>query len=122
MEQEIPVFNVWHTAKHNRNYVSTVATTRQLQVVVQSIEPEDRGVPPEVHRTSTQEITVVKGHGVVDIGGQSFELRRGMSLIVPAGTRHAIVNTSSRKRLVLFSVYAPPIHPPDYVVERRQDE
>jgi mannose-6-phosphate isomerase-like protein (cupin superfamily) len=31
--------------------------------------------------------------------------------VVPAGTRHNVINTSSTKPLKLYTVYSPPNHP-----------
>jgi len=111
--------DMWSAAKANRHYMHTHTTTQQMQVVLVSIEPEDKGIEAEVHTFSSQQFTVVKGRGTAVVGDKRIKLCPHVSFVVPANTRHEIINDSDEKRLVIISVYAPPVHEPNFMVVRR---
>lgn len=43
-------------------------------------------------------------------GGASTVI--GDAIVIPAGTRHNVINTSKSRQLKLYTVYSPPNHPP----------
>lgn len=45
----------------------------------------------------------------------------GDAVVVPAGTRHNIINTSSTKALRLYTIYSPPNHPDGTVHKTKAD-
>ncbi len=92
----------------NDNFRKVLHTTQTLQLVVMSID-EDIGW--EVHPRTTQFLRVEAGTGEAIIDGQTHELKDGMSVIVPPGARHNIINTG-KKPLKLYSLYSPPHHAP----------
>ncbi len=49
------------------------------------------------------------GKAVID--GKEFPLGDGSAVVVPAGARHNIINTSADKELKLYTIYSPPNHP-----------
>jgi len=89
-------------------------TARHCQLVVMSLEPgADIGM--EVHDVD-QFFRIEAGTGEVTLEGLTMPVRDGVALVVPAGTRHNIVNTGAG-RLKLYTLYAPPHHR-DAVVHR----
>jgi len=89
-------------------------TARHCQLVVMSLEPgADIGM--EVHDVD-QFFRIEVGTGEVTLEGLTMPVRDGVALVVPAGTRHNIVNTGAG-RLKLYTLYAPPHHR-DAVVHR----
>ncbi len=42
--------------------------------------------------------------------GQEHSVRDGFAVVIPAGTRHNVLNTSSSRELKLYGVYSPPEH------------
>ena len=38
-------------------------------------------------------------------------LEDGVALVIPAGTEHNVINTSSTARMQLYTLYTPPEHP-----------
>jgi mannose-6-phosphate isomerase-like protein (cupin superfamily) len=48
-------------------------------------------------------------------------LLAGIAIVIPAGARHNIVNTSALDSLRLYTIYSPPEHP-DRVVHRTKQE
>lgn len=108
--------------KANRHYRHVSVTTQQMQRVLMYITPEDGGIEREVHEHSTQMFYIAAGRGKAIVAGKEIALHEGMLLFVPAGTEHEIINESKRHALVLETIYAPPVHDPGYIQERRGDE
>lgn len=80
------------------------------QLVVMALKPgEDIG--QETHDDVDQFIRVEAGQGKAILDGKEFELADGSAVVIPAGTEHNILNTSSSEALKLYSIYTPPEHP-----------
>jgi mannose-6-phosphate isomerase-like protein (cupin superfamily) len=62
--------------------------------------------PPNVHPRAQEMFYVLAGEGEADCGGKTLRLRRGDSLLLPAGTSHVIRNTG-RKRLYCLTFMTP---------------
>ena len=45
------------------------------------------------------------------IGEESYDVKDGDVIIVPAGTQHNVINTSATDELKLYTIYAPAHHP-----------
>jgi len=67
---------------------------------------EDIGA--EVHKLD-QFFLVEEGEGKAGLDGVEHHIRPGFAVLVPAGTRHNIINGSSRP-MKLYTLYAPPNH------------
>lgn len=65
----------------------------------------------EVHPDNDQFFRFESGEGKVFIAGIEYIVKDGDVAIVPAGTEHNIVNTSSVNPLKLYTIYAPAHHP-----------
>jgi mannose-6-phosphate isomerase-like protein (cupin superfamily) len=79
------------------------------QLVVMSLKPgEDIG--QETHAGTDQFIRVEAGSGKAVLDGQEYELEDGSALVIPAGTEHNVINTSSTEPLKLYTLYTPPEH------------
>ena len=75
----------------------------------------------EVHEIVDQFIRVEKGVGKVIMNGEGHDLSDGSAIVVPAGVKHNVVNTSSDSDLKLYTVYSPPHHK-DGTVHRTKEE
>lgn len=111
--------------KQNNNYRTTLWTGRHLQVTLMSLRPgEDIGL--EVHPHLDQFIRVEAGHGMALMGDRPDNLYfrqpvgDGWAFIIPAGYYHNLVNTG-RMPLKVYSIYAPPEHPPGTVHRTRAE-
>lgn len=111
--------------KQNNTYRTTLWTGHHLQLTLMSINPgEDIGL--EVHPHLDQFIRVEQGHGTVLMGDRpdNMYFRQpvgdGWAFIIPANTYHNLVNMG-RQPLKLYSIYAPPQHPPGTVHRTRAD-
>ena len=95
-------------AKGNRWFRQVVATGPHAQVVVMSIPP-DGEIGEEVHAAVDQVLVFVEGEGAAIMDGERTAVGPDRLVLVPAGTRHNVVNTGS-SALRLYTVYAPPQH------------
>lgn len=63
----------------------------------------------EVHQLD-QFIRVEAGEGKAVLNGVEHKLSDGFAIVVPAGVRHNIINSSAKEPMLLYTVYAPPNH------------
>jgi mannose-6-phosphate isomerase-like protein (cupin superfamily) len=94
----------------NSYFREVLFTGPHSQLVVMALNPgEDIG--QETHPETDQFIRVEAGTGKAVLGGQKYALADGSALVIPAGTEHNVINTSSSEPLKLYTVYTPPEHP-----------
>ena len=94
----------------NEYFREVLFTSRLSQLVVMSLKPgEDIGL--ETHMDTDQFIRVEEGEGKAILDGQEYKLEDGSAIVIPAGTEHNVINTSSKEALKLYTLYTPPEHP-----------
>lgn len=102
------VNNLEKDTEENDNFRKVLNTTPKSQLVVMSLLPyEDIG--EEVHDVD-QFIRIEVGKGKTILDGVETEIEDGFAVVIPAGTRHNIINTDN-KPMKLYTVYTPPNHP-----------
>lgn len=93
----------------NTNFRKILYTAEHLQLVVMSLGPsEDIGL--ETHPGNDQFLRFEKGDGKVIINETKYLVHDGDVVIVPAGSEHNVINTSSENPLKLYTIYTPPHH------------
>ncbi len=92
----------------NGNVRRVLFTGPLMQFVVMSLNPgEDIG--KERHPSLDQFFRVEQGEGVMVFNDTEHRvLHDGDAILVPAGTWHNVINTSSSVPLKLYTLYAPP--------------
>lgn len=91
----------------NTEFRKVLYTARNCQLVLMSLKPgEDIGA--EVHKLD-QFFRVEEGAGEAVLDGVRTAIHAGFAVLVPAGTRHNIVNSGSTP-MSLYTLYAPPNH------------
>lgn len=98
----------------NEDFRRVLYTARNCQLVVMALKPEE-DIGAEVHKLD-QFFRVEAGRGEAVLDGVTTAIEPGYAMIVPAGTRHNIINTGTEP-LKLYTLYAPPNHR-DGVVHR----
>jgi mannose-6-phosphate isomerase-like protein (cupin superfamily) len=73
-----------------------------------NVKPGDQ-IGEEVHGLD-QFIRVEAGGGIIMMDGQKHSVVDGFAAVIPAGTRHNVINSSSSEDLKLYSLYSPPEH------------
>lgn len=101
--------NVSELTKQNTDYRRVIFTGKNQQFVLMSIEPMD-DVEMEVHEDHDQFVRVEEGEGKVIMGDKEFKIVDDSAFIVPAGTKHQIINTSNSECLKFYAIYSPPEH------------
>ncbi len=94
-------------ATRNTDFRQVLYTARNCQLVVMALEPKGE-IGTEVHKLD-QFFRVEEGTGEAVLDGVRTAIRAGFAVLVPAGTKHNIVNTGSAP-LKLYTLYAPPNH------------
>jgi len=114
------VGNIEELTLANTNFRQVLFTGRHSQLVLMNLNPnEDIGM--EVHPAVDQFFRVEEGEGKVIINGEEQSIKDGSAIVVPAGTEHNIINTSSDLYLKLYTIYTPPQHK-DGVVHKTKAE
>ena len=114
------VGNIEELTLANDNFRKVVYTGQHAQLVLMSLLPsEDIGM--ETHPTTDQFLRVEKGEGKVIMNGEEQLIKDGSAFIVPAGTEHNVINTSSENPLKLYTVYSPSHHKDGTVHKTKQD-
>ncbi|MEI6326774.1 MAG: cupin domain-containing protein [Candidatus Roizmanbacteria bacterium] len=104
----------------NTYFRKVIYTGQHAQLVVMSLLPnEDIGM--EVHETTDQFLRIEKGEGKVIMNGEEHLIKDGSAIIVPAGTQHNIINTSSKNPMKLYTIYSPSHHKDGTVHATKQE-
>lgn len=111
------VTNIEKVSLENDYFRKVLYTAKNSQLVVMSLKPgEDIG--EEVHQLD-QFIRCEAGEGKAILDGVEHAIGNGSVVVVPAGTRHNIINTSEEKPMKLYTVYSPPNHRDQVVHETK---
>lgn len=102
------VTNIEADTLENEYFRKVLYTASYVQLVVMSVAAGDE-IGEEVHGQD-QFIRVEAGEGKAVLDGQEHALTDGVVVVIPAGTRHNIINTSASDALKLYTLYAPPHH------------
>ena len=94
----------------NNDYRRVLYTTERTQLVLMSIAVGQE-IGEEVHQLD-QFIRIEEGQGRVILDGQQHVVQDGSAVVIPAGTKHNVINTGKTKALKLYTIYAPPEHKP----------
>ena len=102
----------------NENFRTVLYTDKNSQLVLMSLlKGEDIG--EEIHDVD-QFFRVEKGTGKAILSGVSHDIADGSVIVIPAGTKHNIVN-SGRTSMKLYTLYMPPHHR-DGVIHKTKEE
>jgi mannose-6-phosphate isomerase-like protein (cupin superfamily) len=95
----------------NKYFRQVLYTGKYAQLVVMSLLPGEE-IGNEVHHTVDQFFRIEEGEAKFVFGGKEEHLvHAGDAVIVPAGTFHNVINSSSKEPLKLYTLYSPPNHP-----------
>lgn len=112
--------NIEEKTLQNENFREVLYTAQHSQLVVMSLLPNEE-IGEEVHEIVDQFIRVEQGEGKAILNGEEHSLSDGFAIVVPAGTKHNIINTSSENKLKLYTIYSPAHHKDKTVHKTKQD-
>ena len=93
-------------------------TAKNCQLVVMALKPKE-DIGEEVH-TLDQFFRIEEGTGDAVLDGVHTPISAGFVVLVPAGTKHNIINTGSGP-LKVYTLYAPSNHRDGVVNQTRAD-
>jgi mannose-6-phosphate isomerase-like protein (cupin superfamily) len=114
------VTNIKAVILENKDFRRVLYTAERSQLVVMSI-PAGTDIGEEVHEDVDQFIRIEEGEGQSVLDGVERELTDGSVVIIPAGVRHNIINTSKNDPLKLYTLYSPPHHEDAIVHKTKAD-
>ena len=113
------VGDIARTTLENETFRTVLFTGDHTQLTVMRLAPgEEIGL--EAHPNLDQFIRIEEGQGRVELGTtrdrveEAHEVGDDWAVVIPAGVWHNVINTGEGE-LKLYSIYAPPEHPPETV-------
>jgi mannose-6-phosphate isomerase-like protein (cupin superfamily) len=113
------VNNIEKLTLENENFRKVLYTAPHSQLVLMSIAPND-DIGEEIHHLD-QFLRIEKGIGKAILNDIEYSLEDGSAVVVPAGVKHNIINTSESEPLKLYSVYSPAEHKDGVVHATKQE-
>ncbi|MDO8573722.1 MAG: cupin domain-containing protein [Candidatus Daviesbacteria bacterium] len=114
------VTNIEEKTLQNEYFREVLFTGPHSQLVVMSLLPREE-IGMEVHESVDQFLRIEGGEGKAILNGEETMLTDGSAIVVPAGTEHNIVNTSSDKKLKLYTIYSPSEHRDKTIHKTKQE-
>jgi mannose-6-phosphate isomerase-like protein (cupin superfamily) len=104
----------------NSDFRRVLYTGKYSQLVLMNLKPmEEIGI--ETHNDRDQFFRFEEGEGKVIIDEVEHKVKDGDAVIVPAGAKHNVVNTSKELELKLYTIYSPPEHQDKVVRHTKAD-
>ncbi len=112
--------NIENDTIENDNFRKVLYTGKHLQLVLMSLKPKEE-IGLETHHENDQFFRFDAGNGRVEIDGNRYNVSDGDVVVVPAGAKHNVINTSATEDLKLYTIYTPPHHK-DQIVRKTKEE
>ncbi len=106
--------------KKNSDFRRVLYTGKYSQLVLMNLKPMEE-IGMEIHSNIDQFFRFEEGEGKVVIDGVEHKVKDGDAVIVPAGAKHNVVNTSKKLELKLYTIYSPPEHQDKVVRHTKTD-
>jgi mannose-6-phosphate isomerase-like protein (cupin superfamily) len=111
--------NIEEDTIDNKNFRKVLYTAEHIQLVLMTLKPGEE-IGEETHPTIDQFFRFEEGNGKSIINNVEYNLKDGDAIIIPAGSKHNIINTGE-KELKMYTLYAKPNHK-DGVVFKTKEE
>lgn len=103
----------------NENFRQVLYTGSHSQLVLMTLKPNE-DIGEEVHEVD-QFFRFEQGMGKSIVDGNEYEVKDGDCIIVPAGAKHNIINTSDSDSLKLYTIYSPANHQDGIIAATKAD-
>jgi len=113
------IANIEKETENNDFFRKVLFTANYSQLVLMSLKPGEE-IGEEVHGLD-QFFRFEEGEGKVILEREEFEVKAGYAAVIPAGTKHNVINISSDKALKLYTIYSPPNHQ-DGTIHKNKEE
>lgn len=101
--------NIEEQTLANDKFRHVVYTGRYMQLVYMTLKPGE-SIGMEKHGVD-QFFRIEKGVGEAVVDNNTYKVVDGSAVIVPAGAKHNVTNTSTVDDLHIYTIYALPNHP-----------
>jgi mannose-6-phosphate isomerase-like protein (cupin superfamily) len=101
--------NIEELTRANDKYRRVLYTGNFSQLVLMSLKPDEE-IGLETHADNDQFFRIETGQGKVVIDDNEYVVEDGSAVLVPAGAKHNVINTSDTEKLKLYTIYSPPHH------------
>ena len=112
--------NIEKDTLENNNYRKVLYSGKHCQLVLMTLRPQEE-IGLETHADNDQFFRFESGTGKCIIDGNEYILSNGVAIIVPAGARHNIINTSETEELKMYTIYSPAHHKDGIVRTTKQE-
>ena len=102
------VTDIENDTLENQDFRRVLYTGKNSQLVLMSLGPKEE-IGEETHSLD-QFIRVEAGVGLAILDGVKHPISDGSAVVIPAGTKHNVINNSDSEELKLYTVYSPPEH------------
>lgn len=92
----------------NENFRRVLYTAKHSQLVAMALKPGEE-IGEEIHEDTDQFFRFETGQAKVLIDGNEYAVTDGDVIIVPAGSKHNVINTGA-SALKLYTIYSPAHH------------
>jgi len=115
------VTNIEKETTENDNFRKVLYTAPHSQLVLMSLKPNEE-IGNEVHADNDQFFRIDAGVGKIVFDNiDEHPISDGFAVVVPAGTWHNVINTSSENPLRLYTIYSPAHHPDGTIHETKEE-
>lgn len=104
----------------NSSFRKVLYTSKHSQLVLMSLKPNEE-IGLETHHENDQFLRFEEGEGKCVIDDNEYEVSDGFAIVVPAGAKHNVINTSDSEDLKLYTIYSPAHHKDGIVRETKED-
>ena len=113
------IVQIEDATRDNQHYRRVLFTAKHSQLVLMNLKPGEE-IGEEVHELD-QFIRFEEGEGIVVLDGEKHAVSDGFAVVIPAGTRHNVVNSGKTAALKLYSLYSPPEHKDGIIHKTKQE-
>ena len=113
------VTNIESDTLENQDFRRVLYTAKNSQLVLMNLRSNEE-IGEEIHHLD-QFIRVEAGQGLAVLDGVAHRLSDGSAVIIPAGTKHNVINVSDTEELKLYTLYSPPEHRDGTVHKTKSD-
>jgi mannose-6-phosphate isomerase-like protein (cupin superfamily) len=112
--------NIEKDTLRNKNFRKVIYTGANSQLVLMSLKPKEE-IGMETHPENDQFLRFEGGTGRVMIDASKYSVKDGDAVVIPAGAKHNVVNTSASDELKIYTIYSPPHHK-DGIVHKTKEQ
>ena len=112
--------NIERDTLKNRNFRKVLYTGKNSQLVLMSLRPKEE-IGLETHPENDQFLRFEGGTGRVIVDESKYTVKDGDAVVIPAGAKHNVINTSAEEELKIYTIYSPPHHK-DGIVHKTKEQ